>query len=58
MTKFLEDLKVVNDLVGTSIKDSQAYADLAKDSAYKKVILLVVSDHRRAFQDLWKQTLL
>ena len=52
------DLKVVNDLAERNKKDSQEHADLAKDSAYREDIPLVVLNHFRAFQDLQKQTLL
>ena len=38
-------------------KDIQEYADVAKDSAYREDILVVVSDHRGFFKDLRKQAL-
>lgn len=56
--QILKDLKVVNDLAERSKKDTQEHADLAKDSAYREDIPLVVLNHCRAFQDLQKQTLL
>lgn len=58
MIKFLKDLKVVNDLAERSKKDTQEHADLAKGSAHREDIPLVVLNHCRAFQDLQKQTLL
>ena len=54
---FLKDLQVVNDTAERCIKDVTEYAYLAKDSAHREDILLVVSDHRHVIQDIRKQAL-
>lgn len=45
----LYDLKAVNDLVGRCIKDTQEYAEMAKDFKYRDDIVLVVTDYRGIF---------
>ena len=52
--KLLRDMKVVNDLAERCVKDTEDYADAAKDPIHRDNILLVVSDHRRIFSDLRK----
>ena len=57
LREVLLDLKVVNDLADRCAKNLQDYAKLARDSRYRKDILMVVNDHRGVFQDLRKQSL-
>ena len=45
----LYDLKAVNNLVRRCIKDTQEYAEMAKDFKYRDNIVLVVTDYRGIF---------
>lgn len=54
MKECIRDLKVVNDLAGRCVKDTQDYANLAE---HRDDILMVATDHRSVFQDLRKQAL-
>ena len=54
---FLSDLKVVNDAAERCNKDVTEYADMARDSAHRENILLVVNDHRGVFQELRREAL-
>ncbi len=54
---FLGDLSVVNDAAERCVKDITEYAEMARDSAHRERILLVVNDHRNVFQELRKDAL-
>ncbi len=54
---FIQDLSVVNDVAERCIKDITEYAEMARDSAHREKILLVVNDHREVFQDLRRDAL-
>lgn len=54
ITKFLKDLKVVNNLAERCIKDIEVYLHWAKYSTNRENILFVVSNCCKVFKDLWK----
>ncbi len=57
MGEFLKDLSVVNDSAERCVKDITEYAVMARDSAHREDILLVVNDHRFVFPELRRDAL-
>ena len=49
--EFLGELSVVNDAAERCVKDITEYVEMARDSAHRERILLVVNDHRNVFQE-------